>query len=107
MTTGASNDIERATKLARHEVTQYGMSDTFGPMGLETQENQYLNGRNVFGGSNQSSALVDKKCRTSFKVWKEALALLQNNQEALERISKHLLEKENISEEFMQLLRAT
>ncbi len=108
VTTGASNDIERATKLARGMVTQYGMSDTFGPMGLETQESKYLDGRNVFGGSDESSALVDKEVRDILKKCEEdAIALLEKNKPALERISKFLLEKENISgEEFMQLLNA-
>ncbi len=108
VTTGASNDIERATKLARGMVTQYGMSQTFGPMGLETQENQYLDGRNVFGGSDESSALVDKEVRGILQQCEQdAIALLKANQPALERISKHLLEKENISgEEFMELMRA-
>ncbi|MGI6688045.1 MAG: ATP-dependent zinc metalloprotease FtsH [Christensenellales bacterium] len=109
VTTGASNDIERATKLARGMVTQYGMSETFGPMGLETQENQYLDGRNVFGGSDQSSALVDKEVRDILQQCEEeAIKLLNSNQDALERISAYLLEKENISgEEFMHLLKAT
>ncbi len=108
VTTGASNDIERATKLARGMVTQYGMSQTFGPMGLETQESQYLDGRNVFSGSDESSALVDKEVRDILQTCEQnAIALLQANKPALERISKHLLEKENISgEEFMELMRA-
>lgn len=63
VTTGASNDIERATRLARGMVTQYGMSEAFGPMGLESMENQYLDGRSVFSGSNQSGAMVDKEVR--------------------------------------------
>lgn len=75
-------------------------------MGLETQENQYLDGRNVFGGSDASSAMADKEVRDILQgCEQDAIALLQANQPALERISKHLLQKENISgEEFMQLL---
>ena len=63
VTTGASNDIERATKLARNMVPQYGMSEKFGPMGLESTQNQYLDGRNVPNYSSQTGALVDDEVR--------------------------------------------
>jgi len=108
VTTGASNDIQRATKLARSMVTQYGMSEAFGPMGLETTENQYLDGRNVFGGSDQSSARVDQEVRGILdKCQKDAIKLIEDNAQALERISAYLLDKENITgEEFMDLLKA-
>ena len=108
VTTGASNDIQRATKLARSMVTQYGMSEAFGPMGLETTENQYLDGRNVFGGSDQSSARVDQEVRGILdKCQKDAIELIEDNAQALERISAYLLDKENITgEEFMDLLKA-
>jgi len=63
VTTGASNDIERATKLARNMVPQYGLSEKFGPMGLESTQNQYLDGRNVPNYSSQTGALVDDEVR--------------------------------------------
>jgi len=63
VTTGASNDIERATKLARNMVLQYGLSEKFGPMGLESTQNQYLDGRNVPNYSSQTGALVDDEVR--------------------------------------------
>jgi len=106
VTTGASNDIERATALARGMVTQYGMSDVFGPMGLESQENKYLDGKAVFSGSDASSARVDQEVRDILKQCDEkAIQLLEQDVEAMDRIAQHLLEKENITgEEFMALL---
>lgn len=106
VTTGASNDIERATKLARDMVTRYGMSTAFGPMGLETMENQYLDGRNVFNGSEQSGALVDEEVRKILTQCQEnANELLKKNSRALDRTAAYLLEKENITgDEFMKLL---
>lgn len=107
VTTGASNDIERATKLARGMVTQYGMSDTFGPMGLESSGSQYLDGRNVSNCSEQTSTVVDEEVRKILdECQKEAIALLKENKTSLGKISEYLLEKENITgEEFMDLLR--
>ena len=106
-TTGASNDIERATKLARGMVTQYGMSDKFGSMGLESVENQYLDGRNVSNCSSETETLIDEEVRTILADCQEkAVDLLKENEEALKEISKYLLEKENITgEEFMKFLR--
>lgn len=107
MTTGASNDIERATKLARNMVTQYGMSDTFGPMGLESTQNQYLDGRNVSNCSTQTESIVDEEVRKILdECQKNAIGLLKENTASLNKISSYLLEKENITgEEFMKLLR--
>ncbi len=109
VSTGASNDIERATKLARGMITQYGMSDKFGPMGLESTQNQYLDGRNVAHHSEQTGALIDKEVSSILvQCHQNAFNLLQDNRDALERISKYLLEKENITgKEFMQLLEET
>ncbi len=106
VTTGASNDIERATKLARGMVTQYGMSDTFGPMGLESPQNQYLDGRNVALHSEQTGTVVDDEVRKILAdCQQDAIDLLKQNDDALEKISEYLLEKENITgTEFMQLL---
>ena len=106
VTTGASNDIERATKLARGMVTQYGMSDKFGPMGLESAQNQYLDGRNVANHSEQTGSLIDEEVRGILaECQRSANDLLANNRVALDKISAFLLEKENITgKEFMQLL---
>ncbi|MCD7807436.1 MAG: ATP-dependent zinc metalloprotease FtsH [Lachnospiraceae bacterium] len=106
-TTGASNDIERATDLARKMVTQYGMSDHFGSMGLEKMQDQYLDGRNVSTCSSQTGAEADEEVRRLIdSCQQEAIRLLQENSDAFERITARLLEKENISgEEFMELLR--
>ncbi|MDL2217298.1 ATP-dependent zinc metalloprotease FtsH [Christensenellaceae bacterium OttesenSCG-928-M15] len=104
--TGASNDIERATKLARNMVTQYGMSDRFGPMGLETTESQYLDGRNVRTCSEETNTIIDDEVRKILAQCQEdAIALLKGNGAALEKISEYLLEKENITgKEFMEQL---
>lgn len=109
ISTGASNDIERATKLARNMVTQYGMSDTFGPMGLESTQNQYLDGRNVSNVSQETETIVDEEVRKILAdAQEQAIQLLQNNTDALERISEYLLEKENITgQEFMDILNQT
>lgn len=106
VTTGASNDIERATKLARGMVTQYGMSDTFGPMGLENAQSQYLDGRNVSTCSAQSQAVVDEEVRKILEECQQtAITLLRENTGALNKISAYLLEKENITgQKFMELL---
>ena len=106
VTTGAANDIERATKLARGMVTQYGMSDTFGPMGLESTQNKYLDGRNVAHHSEQTGKAIDDEIRKILtECQQKAIDLLKQNIDALDRISERLLEKENITgEEFMLLM---
>ncbi len=106
VSTGAANDIARATVLARSMVTQYGMSDKFGPMGLESIENRYLDGRSVKNISPQTESLVDEEVRLILaESQQKASALLKSNRSALTRISAQLLAKENITgEEFMQLL---
>ncbi len=106
VTTGASNDIERATKMARGMVTQYGMSDKFGPISLESTQSQYLDGRNVSTASETTNAVVDEEVKKILDhSQEEAIALLNNNLPALAKITQRLLEKENITgEEFMALL---
>lgn len=107
-TTGASNDIERATKLARSMVTQYGMSEKFDMMGLESVESQYLDGRNVSTCSETTGAAVDEEVGKIIKACHEKAAkLLQEGRDALLRISDHLLKEESISgQRFMELLNA-
>ncbi len=105
--TGASNDIERATKLARSMVTQYGMSETFDMMGLESLQSQYLDGRMVPTCSEATGAQIDQEVKVIIKECHEkASKLLAENREALTRIAKFLIEKETISgTQFMELLK--
>ncbi|MDR2094271.1 MAG: ATP-dependent zinc metalloprotease FtsH [Treponema sp.] len=107
MSTGASNDIEKATKLARSMVTQYGMSDHFGMMSLESLQNQYLDGRNVFTASESSSGDVDKEVsRILSECHENALRLLRSNKNALEEIAAFLIEEETINgAQFMEMLK--
>ena len=105
VTTGASNDIEKATRIARAMVTQYGMSKKFGLMGLESQENQYLNGRTVLNCSDMTASEIDKEVMHILKVsYEEAKRLLSENREALDKIAAFLIEKETITgKEFMKI----
>ncbi len=104
--TGASNDIERATKMARSMVTQYGMSETFDMMGLESIQSQYLDGRNVPTCSEATGAKIDEEVKSIIlECHEKARALLNENRDALERIARHLIEKETITgAEFMSRL---
>ena len=105
VTTGASNDIERATELARSMITRYGMSDTFGLMGLETVESMYLEGRSVLNCSDQTAAKIDEEVMKVLKdAYDKALALLRGNMRALDEIAYFLIEKETITgKEFMEI----
>ena len=106
VTTGAVNDIERATTLARGMVTQYGMSEKFGPMSLESVQNRYLDGRNVKNCSEETETLIDIEVRQILSdCQQKATDLLNDNRDSLDKIAEYLLEKENITgEEFMRLL---
>lgn len=106
VSTGAANDIERATALARKMVTQYGMSEKFGAMGLESSESKYLDGRNVATCSEQTGSAVDEEVRSIIeRCQNKAVAILNENRKALDRIAEYLLEKENLTgEQFMKLL---
>ncbi|WP_243154804.1 ATP-dependent zinc metalloprotease FtsH [Clostridium thermarum] len=106
ITTGASNDIERATELARQMVTMYGMSDKFGMMGLESIQNRYLDGRPVQTCSSETSAEVDREVlQIIAQCYEKAKTLLNDNLEALNKISEHLIQRETImGEEFMEIL---
>ncbi|SDF80933.1 ATP-dependent zinc metalloprotease FtsH [Marvinbryantia formatexigens] len=105
VTTGAANDIEQATRLARAMITQYGMSDKFGMVGLESPANQYLDGRNVLNCSDQTAAEIDKEVMRVIKeAYQEALRLLREHREALDKIADFLIEKETITgKEFMDI----
>ena len=107
VTTGAANDIEKATRLARAMVTQYGMSEKFGLMGLEVQENEYLNGRTVMNCGDATAAEVDTEVMKILKnSYEEAKRLLSENREAMDKIADFLIEKETITgKEFMQIFR--
>ena len=107
VTTGASNDIEKATELARNMVAQYGMSERFDMVGLESVQNKYLDGRNVRNCAETTSAAIDEEVLSIIKqCHQKAIKLLQENQPALHRIAAFLLEKETITgEEFMKLLK--
>ena len=105
-TTGAANDIERATDLARRMVAQYGMSDKFGMVGFESVQNKYLDGRNVQNCSDTTASEVDKEVYTIINdCYKKAVELLKQNEDALHRITSFLIEKETITGvEFMKIL---
>ena len=106
VTTGASNDIEKATKIARAMVTQYGMSKKFGLMGLARQENMYLGGRAVLECGDDTATEVDAEVSRILKeCYEEAKKLLSENRFALDEIAKFLIEKETITgKEFMKIL---
>lgn len=107
VTTGAANDIEQATRVARAMVTQYGMSDKFGLMGLETQENQYLTGRTVMNCGDATAAEIDTEVMKMLKeAYAEAKRLLSENRDVMDKIAAFLIEKETITgKEFMKIFR--
>ena len=109
VTTGASNDIEQATKLARAMITRYGMSDRFGMVALETQNNPYLGGDSSLSCSPQTAADIDQMVVDTVKHgYDTAMELLEKNQKKLHELAKYLYEKETITgEEFMQILTRT
>ena len=108
VTTGASNDIEQATKVARAMITQYGMSKKFGLMGLATQENQYLNGRAVLNCGDNTATEVDHEVMELLRVsYEEAKRLISSHRKALDKIAAYLIRKETITgKEFMIIFRA-
>ncbi len=107
ITTGASNDIEKATQLARAMVTQYGMSDKFGLMGLESIENRYLDGRPVLNCGDATAGEIDQEVMVILKeCYDRAEALLADNRDVLDKIAEYLVEKETITgKEFMKIFR--
>ena len=106
MTTGASNDIERATDLARKMVTMYGMSDRFGVMGLATIQNQYLDGSAGMNCAEATAAQVDEEVRKLIDdAYHDAVKMLEDDREMLDKIAAYLLEKETITgQEMMAIL---
>ena len=107
VTTGAANDIERATSIARAMVTQYGMSKKFGMMGLESVENRYLDGRPVLNCADETAADIDHEVMEILdRAYERAFSLLGENRDPLDRLAAHLIEKETISgKEFMEIFR--
>ena len=107
VTTGASNDIEKATSIARAMVTQYGMSKKFGLIGLQTVESQYLDGRAVMNCSDVTAAEVDSEVMRILKeCYEKALELLSGNRSVMDKIAEYLIEKETITgKEFMKIYR--
>lgn len=107
ITTGASNDIEQATRMARAMVTQYGMSEKFGLMGLETVENRYLEGRAVLNCGEQTASEIDTEVMQILKnCYARAEELLAGSREVLDKIAEYLINKESITgEEFMKIYR--
>ena len=108
VTTGAANDIEQATKIARAMITQYGMSKKFGLMGLASQENQYLGGRAVLNCGDDTATEIDHEVmQLLHDSYEEAKRLLGEHREALDKISEYLIRKETITgKEFMKIFRA-
>ena len=107
VTTGASNDIERATSIARAMITQYGMSEKFGLIGLESIQHRYLDGRAVMNCGQETASEIDKEVMQMLKnAYEEAKRLLREHREALDKISDFLIEKETITgKEFMEIFR--
>lgn len=107
VTTGAANDIEQATRIARAMVTQYGMSEKFGLIGLETRENQYLSRHTVLNCGDATAAEVDQEVMRILKdAYEEAKQLLGENRDVMDKIAAFLIEKETITgKEFMKIFR--
>ena len=104
-TTGAANDIERATALARNMITQYGMSDKFGMAGLESIQNKYLDGRSVSHCSEETKTAVDNEIvRVLKECYDKATGILKENRDALDEIARFLIDEETITgEQFMEI----
>ncbi len=107
VTTGAANDIEQATKVARAMITQYGMSEKFGLMGLAAREDQYLSGRTVMNCAEATASQVDDEVMKMLKeAYEEAKNLLSENRDVMDKIAEFLIERETITgKEFMKIFR--
>ena len=108
VTTGAANDIEQATKVARAMITQYGMSEKFGLMGMATQENQYLSGRAVLNCGDDTATEIDHEVmKLLHHSYEEAKRILGSHRVEMDKIAEYLIRKETITgKEFMKILRA-
>ncbi len=108
VTTGASNDIEKATYYARRMITMYGMSDTFGLMALETVESEYLDGRSMLNCADATAAKVDQEVmQVLHNAYAEAKAMLMEHREVMDEIAEFLIRKETITgKEFMEIFNA-
>ena len=106
-TSGAANDIENATKIARAMITMYGMSDRFGMMCLATVENQYLSGAaGLICGENTAGQIDEEVLKVINTCYNNAYQMLEENKEVLDKISEYLFEKETITgKEFMKMYR--
>ena len=106
VTTGAANDIEKATDLARNMITRYGMSEKFGLMSLAKVQDMYLSGRTVLDCGDATAADIDNEVKKMLdKAYEEAKKIISENMEALDRIAAYLIEKETITgKEFMDIL---
>ena len=107
VTTGAANDIEKATDIAKAMITQYGMSKRFGLMGLATVQNKYLDGNATLNCSDVTAAAVDEEVKDMLKEsYEQALSLLRENREVMDKLAEFLIEKETITgKEFMKIFR--
>ena len=105
VTTGASNDIEKATSVARAMITQYGMSEKFGLIGLESVQHRYLDGRAVMNCGEETASEIDKEVMKMLKEpYEEAKRLLTEHRQSLDKIADFLIEKETITgKEFMEI----
>lgn len=106
VTTGASNDIEKATQIARAMITQYGMSEKFGLMGLASVENQYLGGQATLNCGDATATEIDHEVMLMLKnAYDQAKDILVQHREALDKIAAFLIERETITgKEFMEIL---
>ena len=107
MTTGAANDIEKATSIARNMITRYGMSKRFGLVGLATVESQYLEGRTALNCSDETAAAIDEEVVAMIKEsYDQALQMLRENRELMDKLAAFLIERETITgKEFMEIFR--
>ena len=107
VTSGAANDIEQATNIARNMVMRFGMSETFGMMGLATVESQYLEGRSALNCGDKTASEIDEEVNKLINgLYKESLDMLKENKEILDKISDYLYEHETITgKEFMKIFR--
>ena len=108
VTTGAANDIEKATSIAKNMITRFGMSDRFGLAGFATVESQYLEGRTAMNCSDQTAAAIDEEIvKMLKKAYEQAKDLLSDNRELMDKLAGYLIEKETITgKEFMKIFRA-